>query len=89
MLRHFTRTIFVADITKALVEVSGIDEDGEYWEVKYNGIQSWDIVEGGEEAEKIERLSGQCDRHHNYLVLHLLDGSEATFNNSDVAMLIW
>lgn len=89
MLRHYTRTLFVADLTKALVEVSGIDEDGEEWEVKYNGIQSWDIVEGGEEAEEIERLSGQCDINHNYLVLHLLDGSEATFNNSEVAMFIF
>lgn len=90
MSRTYTRTLCVEDLSKARVEIYIWDKDAEEeTAVIYNGIKAWTVVEGGEEAEEIESLSGQSDVNHNYLVIHLLDGSEATFNNSEVLMFIW
>lgn len=55
--------------------------------VKYTGLVSWDIIEGGEEAKEIE-MQGLMDEHHEYLVLHFNDGTDATFRNSHVDMFI-
>lgn len=49
-------------------------------------VTQWDIVEGGEEAEAIEREEGIKDEYREYLVLHFTDGSTKTFPNSRVSM---
>ena len=58
--------------------------------VHYTGLTSWDVISGGPEADEIEAdLNEQdFDEHHEYLVLHFNDDSQATFRNSHVDMFI-
>lgn len=51
----------------------------------YTDVTCWDIIEGGAEAEEIEK-NGLVDDYHEYLVLHFLNGNTATFRNSYVDM---
>lgn len=57
-------------------------------EVRYTGLVAWDIIEGGEEAERIEIETGDTDEFHEYLVLHFEDGTTSTFRNSHCDMFI-
>ncbi len=96
MKRTFTRTLFNPDLTKATVKVIIYKHnkynalDGEGTEINYKGVTSWDVIEGGAEAEEIEAEtdSTSADENHEYLVLHFTDGSQATFRNSHVDMFI-
>lgn len=85
----------LADLTKAEVKV--LVYDGSKYDASsdvedrfsFKGLTSWDIIEGGEEAEEIETY-GSCeiDKNHEYLVLHFQDGSTKTYKNSYVDMFI-
>ncbi len=100
MKKSYTRTMMIPDLSKVKVRVYSYDgckytakcEDdfGEEIETIYNGILGWDLIEGGEEAAEIEAMGdGSCvDEFHEYLVLHLLDGSTATFRNSHCDMFL-
>lgn len=95
MKRTFTRTLFVEDLTKAtfklyISEYSKYDPDtsGGKIEVNYTGVTSWDIIEGGKEAEEIEANTDCIDDNHEYLVLHFQNGETSTFRNSYVDMFI-
>lgn len=57
--------------------------------VTVKGLTAWDIIEGGEEAEQIEALTGEIDENHEYLVLHFKGGCVNIYRNSHVAMFIW
>jgi len=57
-------------------------------ELRFTGINAWDIIEGGEEAEEIESKSNIFDDNHEYLVLHFANGTTMTFRNSYVDMHI-
>lgn len=56
--------------------------------VKYEGLESWDIVSGIEAIEEVERWTDQdgIDDMHEYLILHFVNGDTATFRNSYVDM---
>lgn len=94
MKNTYTRTLFVSDLRTATFRLyltegckytaKSIEDLGEERVVEYTGVTSYDIVEGGKEAEEIEASTdGSCiDEFHEYLVLHFEDGSEATFRNS-------
>ena len=95
MKRTFTRTLFVEDLTKAtfklyISEYSKYDSDtsGGEIEVNYTGVTSWDIIEGGKEAEEIEANTDCIDDNHEYLVLHFQNGETSAFRNSYVDMFI-
>lgn len=95
MKTTYTRTLMHPVLTEATVEVEVFEEVS--WKAEdyvakatYTGVTAWDIIEGGEEAEEIEKdtdASG-IDEYHNYLVLHFENGETATFRNSHVAMFI-
>ena len=55
--------------------------------VKYNNIVNWELVTGKDAAELEAETDGSCiDDYHEYLVLNLADGTQATFRNSYVDM---
>ena len=96
MKKTYTGTLTHPDLAQATIHMivfTGCKYHGENdtaGECDYTGVTSWDIIEGGTEAEEIEKDFGEAaDEYHEYLVLHFNDGSEATFRNSHVAMFIW
>ena len=52
------------------------------------GVMSWSIIEGGEEADAIERLTKLLDDAHEYLIINYIDGKSEIFRNSYVTMFI-
>lgn len=90
-LQQATIKIIIFDAAKYFINGNKVtwndecDENGK--EVKYTGLTAWDIIEGGAEAEEIEE-NGLIDENHEYLVLHFNDGSQATFRNSHVDMIL-
>ena len=97
MIKTFTRTMFIEDLRNAKITIYVTDgikynltETSNETKLEYNGITSWDIVEGGTEAEEIERElnAASVDEYHEYLVLHFEDGTQATFRNSHADMFI-
>lgn len=97
MKRRYTGTLFHPDLPLSEIEIT-IYERTKYErqvnppkEIIYKGITAWSVIEGGEEAEEIEREldAKAADEFHEYLVLELLDGSRATFRNSHVSMFVY
>ena len=97
MKRTYTSSLFNPDFTKAtfklyISEYSKYDPDtrGGEIEVEYKGVTSYDIIEGGNEAQEIESMTDAdgIDEHHEYLVLHFENGTTGTFRNSHVDLFI-
>lgn len=95
MKRTFTRTMMMSneEIRIATFKIDLFEglkyEDNEPMaRAEYKGVTAWDIIEGGAEAEEIERHSDIIDEYHEYLVLHFEDGKTGTFRNSHVDMWI-
>lgn len=98
MKNTYTRTMMIRDLREAKVKVITFEnckydnsDLGKETEIKYTGLTSWDVIEGGKEAEEIERNlnADECDEYHEYLTLHFVDGKTATFRNSHCALFIW
>lgn len=99
MKTTFNRTMMIEDLTKAVVELH-IFENCKYTNksvelieetvLKYKGVKSFSIIEGGEEAEEIESRIDKSgvDEYHEYLVLHFQNGTTAAFRNSHVNMFL-
>lgn len=95
MKTSYNKMLFVKELEKAKVTI--YMTEGLKWEsigheepIEYTGLVSWDIIEGGADAEEIEICIDEemTDEMHEYLVLHFNDGSEATFRNSHTIMFI-
>lgn len=58
--------------------------------IKFKGLKSWSVVEGGEEAREIEQTGKvpQEDEYHEYLILEFEDGTKKFYRNSYVTMFI-
>ena len=56
--------------------------------VEYTGVTSWDMIEGGKEAEELEAHFNEIDEKREYCVLHFENGETATFRNSHIDMWI-
>lgn len=100
MIKTYTRTLFKKNLEEATFELhfytkSKFDDTYNFEDEivdRFTGVKSWDIVEGGKEAEAIERDEYNyynIDENHEYLVLHFKNGKHATFRNSTVDMFIW
>lgn len=99
MKSTYTRTLFIdnEELQKATIKIF-VHDGCKYTtkthkildEMRYKGLTAWDIIEGGEEAEEIEKGfdASNADEYHEYLVLHFNDGTTATFKNSHVDMFI-
>lgn len=89
----FTHTDDLADAKVILDFFKGTKYDAhankeEPNEVVVTGLTSWDIIEGGKEAEEIENLTGEIDENHEYLVLYFKGGCVNIYRNSHVVMFI-
>lgn len=80
-------TLLFFDEDRYARKAGGINED-EYRRVIVKGVKAWDVVHGGEEAEKIEAITGEIDERHEYLVLHFVGGCVNIYRNSHVAMFV-
>lgn len=89
-----TWTINNEKLQKAIVRIYSFNANKytgnitEETELRFTGINAWDIIEGGQEAEEIEAEGKVFDENHEYLILHFVDGNTMTFRNSYVDMCI-
>jgi len=97
MIKTFTRTMLIENLRNAKVTIYVTDdvkynltETSNETKLEYSGVTSWDIVEGGTEAEEIEAHldAASIDEYHEYLILHFENNTQATFRNSHVDMFI-
>ena len=95
MKRTYNRTMFITaeELQKATVRLyvtKGLKwEDNDETEITYTGLKQWSIVDGDDAKQLEAETDGTCiDENHEYLVLEFVDGTEATFRNSHVDMVI-
>lgn len=87
-----TEAVFKLEISEGCKYTAECDEDlGKIKVVEYRGVTSYDLIEGGVEADEIENETDAdgIDEFHEYLVLHFTDGTTSTFRNSHVDMYFW
>lgn len=99
MIRTYHGTTFhTADLEDATVllyvhpvcKYDNANNLGEPIRFEFKGLTAWDIIEGGAEAEEIERETDAdgIDEYHEYLVLHFKNGLTSTYRNSHVTLFI-
>lgn len=93
MKHTYNGTLFHEDLTEATFKLlfhEGLKYTVEPFKAEeFKGVKSWDLIEGGKEAELIEAMMDEVDEHHEYLVLHFTDGSVRAYRNSHVTMFVW
>ena len=92
MKRTYYGTLLNRDLPKANIKLEVTDKVK--WEAEesatfnYTGIRCWDLIEGGKEADLIEKALNIVDENHEYLVLHFTDERILVFRNSHVVMFV-
>lgn len=100
MIKTYNRTMFNPDLTQAkftvyttvapkYTEEAQLEEENKE---EFTGVQSWSIVEGGDEALDIEMNTCEytpIDEQHEYLILNFADGTKKTYCNSHAVMFVF
>ena len=90
--RTYHGTMFNPDLAKATIRLY-IYEKSKYEKcegrkVEVTGVKEWSVVEGDEDAERIEALGVEKDQFHEYLILRYADGRTEIYPNGKVAMFV-
>lgn len=101
MKKTYTGTLFhpvLKDATIVIKESKKVkweSSEEDFVEKRYTDIAAWDIIEGGVEAEALDKdmidAGFGADENHEYLVLHFdtVDSKETVlFKNSHVDMFV-
>ena len=101
MKRSYTGTLFHPVLTDAVItiyesrKVKYESKREDFIKKTYTDVASWDIIEGGVEAEAFDKdmidAGFGADENHEYLVLHFfeVDSKEMViFKNSHVNMFV-
>ena len=85
--REVKNSIVLVDVFDRCRYNSNIRRENVLETLEFDGtVTHWDIIEGGEEADEIERRENISDEYREYLVLHFTDSTTRTFPNSHVSM---
>ena len=85
--REVKNSIVFVDVFDRCRYNSNIRRENILETLEFDGtVTHWDIIEGGREADEIERRENISDEYREYLVLHFTDNTTRSFPNSHVSM---
>ena len=97
MIRTYTMTYMISEsklpeatFSLDIYKNTKYEDNSPIRRITYNGVKSWSIIEGGDEALEIEQYTDESgiDENHEYLVLNFIDGTSSTYRNSYVDLFI-
>ena len=83
------RDLREAKVDLYLTDKPKYDKHAHETKLSLNGVVAWTVVEGGEEADEIERTLDLVDDNHEYLVIDYEDGHSETYRNSYAILFIF